>query len=87
MSGKFGDIIRKARESEQEPENQNAGKPESQKESRESVLVVEKEKDVNLSIKVPEPLRRHWVSEAKRQGTSLTAAITEALIEKFGKPD
>jgi predicted HicB family RNase H-like nuclease len=87
MSGKFGDIIRKARESEQEPESQNAGKPENQKEGQESVLVVEKEKDVNLSIKVPEPLRRHWVSEAKRQGTSLTAAITEALIEKFGKPD
>ncbi len=87
MSGKFGDIIRKARESEQEPESQNTGKPENQKESQESVLVVEKEKDVNLSIKVPEPLRRHWVSEAKRQGTSLTAAITEALIEKFGKPD
>ena len=89
MNGKYGELIRKAREPEQETEleNQSDGKPESQKEGQASVMVAEKEKDVNLSIKVPEPLRRHWVSEAKRQGTSLTAAITEALIEKFGKPD
>jgi hypothetical protein len=87
MSGKFGDLIRKARETEQQPEDQNAGKPENQKENQEAVLLVEKEKDVNLSIKVPESLRRHWAAESKRLGVSMTAAITEALTERFGRPD
>ena len=44
------------------------------------------EQEVNLSIKVPISLRRHWVAEAKREGTTLTAAIIEALTEKFGQP-
>ena len=85
MSGKFGDLIRKAREPEQ-PEDQNTGKPEDQKTSQEASLVVEKEKDVNLSIKVPESLRRHWAAESKRLGISMTSAITQALTEKFGTP-
>lgn len=41
---------------------------------------------VNLSIKVAASRRRHWAAEAKRQGTTLTAAITAALSEKFGEP-
>jgi predicted HicB family RNase H-like nuclease len=45
------------------------------------------EKGVNLSIKVPESKRRHWVVEAKKQGTSLTAVIIEALSKKFGIPE
>lgn len=45
------------------------------------------DKQVNLSIKVSESLRRHWVSEAKRQGTSLTAEIIEALKNRFGLPE
>jgi hypothetical protein len=44
------------------------------------------EPEVNLSIKVPISLRRHWVAEAKRQGTTITAAITAALTERFGQP-
>jgi hypothetical protein len=28
----------------------------------------------------------HWVAEAKRSDTSLTAVITEALNAKFGDP-
>jgi hypothetical protein len=43
--------------------------------------------DVNLSIKVAASRRRHWAAEAKRRGTTLTAAITEALSEKFGEPE
>lgn len=43
--------------------------------------------DVNLSIKVPKSRRQHWAAEAKRQGTTLTAAITEALSAKFGEPE
>jgi hypothetical protein len=42
---------------------------------------------VNLSIKVPKSRRQHWAAEAKRQGTTLTAAITEALSKRFGEPE
>jgi hypothetical protein len=42
--------------------------------------------DVNLSIKVAKSRRQHWAAEAKRQGTSLTAVIIEALSTKFGEP-
>lgn len=45
------------------------------------------EPDVNLSIKVNAARRRRWAAEAKRQGTTLTAAITEALSAKFGEPE
>ena len=40
--------------------------------------------EVNLSIKVPLQLRQHWVAEAKREGTSLTAVIMDALTKRFG---
>ena len=56
------------------PENQKTGKPEG------------REEEVNLSIKVPKSLRRHWVVEAKRQDTTLTAVIIEALKNRFGEP-
>ena len=42
---------------------------------------------VNLSIRVPKRLRMHWVAEAKRHDTSITAVITEALNAKFGAPN
>jgi len=108
MSGKFGDLIRKAREQEpatsnQQPEDQNAVIPEKQstgiaenqlasntenhQAGSEITQVVEKAKDVNLTIKVSEPLRRHWAAESKRIGVSMTAVIIEALTEKFGKPE
>ncbi len=44
------------------------------------------EADVNLTIKVRRLQRLHWLIEAKKQGTSLTAAITAALNERFGTP-
>jgi predicted HicB family RNase H-like nuclease len=76
--GKYGAVIQKARSEElqtsNEPENQKTGLPD------------EKEEDVNLSIKVSKRLRRHWVAEAKRRDTTLTAAIISALKEKFGEP-
>jgi len=108
MSGKFGDLIRKAREQDsetgtQKPEDQYSGLPEIQntvipeiqltsnpekhKTSPEITQVLEKPKDVNLTIKVAEPLRRHWAAESKRVGVSMTAVIIEALTEKFGKPE
>jgi hypothetical protein len=69
---KYGQLIDAARKQE----NKKARKPEQGT----------TEEDVNLSIKVPKSRRQHWAAEAKRQGTTLTAAITEALITKFGEP-
>jgi len=93
---KFGAIIEKAKsEGIEEPENkqtrktvsQNTGLPENQKTSLKAVPEpVAKGREVNLSIKVPEVLRRHWVSEAKKEGSTITADITEALNRKYGKP-
>lgn len=68
---KYASVIKEARK----PDNQKA-----------SPIAEEKEPDVNLSIKVPKALRRHWVAEAKRRDTTLTAAIIEALNAKFGEP-
>lgn len=106
MTGRYGDLIRKAREEEDKidtPENQDSGKLENQKDGKPEKKKTRKqenqpelvespppqppEPDVNLSIKVPASWRRHWVSEAKRQGTSLTAIIIESLTAKFGKPE
>lgn len=69
---KYGTLIHQARTAE----NQNAGTTE-----------VMPDRQVNLSIKVPESARRHWVSEAKRQGTTLTAVIMESLTKTFGLPE
>ena len=60
-----------------------ARSPENQKAK---AVAEELEPAVNLSIKVPKALRRHWASEAKRQDTTLTAAIIEALKTRFGEP-
>ena len=82
MAGKYGDLIKKARE----PENQNTNLPENQIfGSQESQI--EKEPEVNLCVKVPKSLRQHWAAEAKRQGTTMTSVIIEALSDRFGKPD
>lgn len=80
---KYGAIIKEAtNQKTSKQENQKTGKPEN----KSAINMVEepKEKDVNLSIKVPESKRRHWVSEAKKQGTSLTAVIIESLNNRFG---
>ena len=71
---KYGQLINAARKQE----NQKTRKGEAEQ--------VTSEEEVNLSIKVPKSRRQHWAAEAKRQGTTLTAAITEALSAKFGEP-
>jgi hypothetical protein len=73
---KYGQLIKEARKQE----NKKARKPEGEQ-------LIDSEPDVNLSIKVAAARRRHWAAEAKRQGTTLTAAITEALSKKFGEPE
>lgn len=72
---KYGALIKEARK-----HNTKKGK------SQESEQTTDSE-EVNLSIKVAKVRRQHWVAEAKRQGTSLTAAITEALSTRFGEPE
>lgn len=64
--------------------NQKTGKPESGNSGLPENTV--DDRSVNLTIKVPETLRRHWSAEAKREGTSITAIVTEALNDRFGKP-
>lgn len=46
----------------------------------------EKEKEVNICIKVPISKRRYWMSKAKQEGITVTSVIVEALTQKFGKP-
>jgi hypothetical protein len=73
---KYGQLIKEAR------------KQETKKSSKtENGKGTDLEPDVNLSIKVAAARRRHWAAEAKRQGTTLTAAISEALSKKFGEPE
>lgn len=73
---KYGQLISAARKSE----GQKTRKPEVRQ-------ATQPEQDVNLSIKVPKSRRQHWAAEAKRRGTTLTAAITEALSSRFGEPE
>jgi len=72
---KYGQLIREARKQE----NKKARKQDIEQE-------IGIEPDVNLSIKVSKSRRQHWAAEAKRQGTTLTAVITEALSQRFGDP-
>ena len=72
---KYKDLISAARKTDEK----NTRKPENEDLSA-------SELDVNLSIKVKAARRRHWAAEAKRRGTTLTAAITEALSDRFGEP-
>jgi hypothetical protein len=73
---KYGQLIKEARKTE----NQKPRKVGSEKEDG-------TDPEVNLSIKVATSRRRHWAAEAKRRGITLTAAITEALSERFGEPE
>jgi hypothetical protein len=72
---KYGALIKEARKQD----SQKTRKPEKNREASEL--------EVNLSIKVPKSRRQHWAAEAKRQGVTLTAAITEALSARFGEPE
>ncbi|MFN5970716.1 MAG: hypothetical protein ACK48H_12445 [Microcystis sp.] len=95
-TGRYGDLIKKAREPENQntgleesqntglPENQNTNLPENQ---NTNLPENQNEPEVNLCVKVPKSLRQHWAAEAKRQGTTMTAVIMAALSDRFGKPD
>lgn len=89
---KYGELIKQARSTENQktkkPNNQKTSKPENQiNVTDDTQETPEPEPEVNLCVKVPVSLRRHWSAEAKRQGTTMTAVIIEALLAKFGRPD
>lgn len=95
---KYGALIQKAREPEDqpaiEPKDQLAEEPENQITIKEENQVTRqpdaeavKEREVNLCVKVPESLRRHWAAESKRQGITMTEVIVQALSDRFGTPD
>lgn len=44
------------------------------------------EETAAMTVRVSRRHRLHWLISAKQQGTSLTAAITEALNARFGEP-
>ena len=71
--GKYGDIISKAREQDKAVKVENCKDVE--------------EKEVSLTIKVALKLRRHWVSQAKAEGTSITKEVKNFLRGRFGEPD
>jgi hypothetical protein len=90
MSGKYGALIQKAREPENQkegqPEDKKTRKPDSQISGQQGEEQVVSEPEVNLCVKVPKSLRQHWAAEAKRQGMTMTSVIVEALKAKFGEP-
>lgn len=73
---KYGALIKEARKQD----TKKAKKQEAEERG-------DSDEDVNLSIKVAKSRRQHWAAEAKRQGTTVTAAVTEALSERFGEPE
>ena len=83
-NSKYGDLIKKARKPKNQetkkPDNQITSQPEATEES------TELEVEVNLCVKVPVSLRRHWSAEAKRTGVTMTRVIIEALKARFGEP-
>ena len=100
MTGKYGNLLKKARETENRTETNNGSeslnaaeyqvvKPALQldvnTEDAAQTEIVE-EKEVSLTIKVPISWRQHWVAECKREGKTLKKVVTEMLAEKYGKP-
>ena len=47
---------------------------------------IAKNETAAMTVRVSKRHRLHWLIAAKREGTSLTAAITEALNARFGEP-
>lgn len=82
-NGKYGDLIKKARQ----PEKKETSKPDDQKYSKPETSEEPTEPEVNLCVKVPLSLRRHWSAEAKRSGVTMTRVIIDALTARFGEPE
>lgn len=93
QGSKYGALIKQAKQlrpddqATREPDNQITGQPASQATGQPELDSQVKEKQVNLCVKVPESLRRHWVIQAKIQDITMTDVMVEALTQKFGLPD
>jgi hypothetical protein len=95
--GRYGALIKQAKQAPpddqnaRQPKNQVHGEPDNQMPGQTDNQIDRKpapdEKQVNLCVKVPESLRRHWAIQAKIQGVTMTAVMVEALTQKFGLPD
>ena len=81
----FLGIIDAARASE--PEVQNTSITENHNYSNTELQDTGKPEMANLTIKVSKARRKHWGVEAKKDNTSLTQVIIEALIARYGDAD
>ena len=81
----FLGIIDAARASK--PEVQNTSNTKSHNYSNAELQDTGKPEMANLTIKVSKARRKHWGVEAKKDNTSLTQVIIEALIAKYGDAD
>jgi len=64
-----------------------ASKPDSQQTSKQASSATSKpDKEVNLSVRVPESQRRWWAAQAKMTGKTMTDVIKAALTAEFGNP-
>ena len=100
MSGKYGDLLKKARQKESEVDskndaiNSNTAKEQDVNTALQQAVNTEKssesetvsEKEVSLTIKVPISWRQHLVAECKREGKTLKEVVTEMLREQYGLP-
>ncbi|MBD2114924.1 MULTISPECIES: hypothetical protein [Cyanophyceae] len=93
QGGKYGSLIRQAKQTKPDdqpfglPDGQITSKPDNQTTGQPDANSQVKEKQVNLCVKVPESLRRHWAIQAKIQDITMTDVMVEALTQKFGLPD
>ena len=85
QGSKYGALIRQAKQTN--PDGQMTSKPDDQIAGHPEPDNQVKEKQVNLCVKVPESLRKHWAIQAKIQDITMTDVMVEALTQKFGLPD
>jgi hypothetical protein len=75
---KFGDIIKHHKDLEKA-----ASQPESSKAVNTATGKAAPDREVSMTVKVPMSLRRHWVSSAKAEGTSISAEVIAFLNKRF----
>jgi hypothetical protein len=87
MSGKYGNIINQARNTDlQITANPEIQKAVIEEPTVEPAQIQEDDPYVNLTIRVRKSQRAHWSAEAKRKSLTITDAITDALNQRFGEP-
>lgn len=100
MTGKYGNLLKKARGENSEADNNNKSASSNTAKQKADFTALQldvntenmteteivEDPEVSLTIKVPRLWRQHWVAECKRSGKTLKEVVTEMLIEKYGKP-